>query len=168
MDVALCTPAAEPLSALVYWQPGWRADQKEPALREAAAVRGMQDFFDSTPCVKKVDIRRLTGDASVATASDGELLRLAGSAMPDADRVLFIVLRELGPRLVVGSSAIVEGGTEVVVDLRVLDSRRATSLANVRTHWRNGGAFVIKGVQSLDKDMSSALRAVLMPETPSP
>jgi hypothetical protein len=166
MDAPLCAPAVEPLSALVYWQPGWRTDQKEPALREAAAVRGIQDFFDSAPCVKKLEIRRLAGDA--AAPADEELLRLAASAMPDADRVLFIVVRELGPKLAVGSAAIVEGGTEVVVELRVLDARRGTSMANFRTHWRHGGSFVIKGVGSLDKDMSAALRVVLMPETPAP
>jgi hypothetical protein len=33
----------------------------------------------------------------------------------------------------------------------------------VRAHWQNGGTFVIKGVKSLDQDMSAALAAALMP-----
>ena len=35
-------------------------------------------------------------------------------------------------------------------------------LANTRTFWRNGGTFVIKGVKTLDQDMSAALSATLM------
>jgi hypothetical protein len=93
--------------------------------------------------------------------SDAELLRLAGASVPD--RIVFIVVRELGPKLVIGIPAIVEGGTEVLIDVRVLDVRGARSLAEVRTHWQNGGTFVIKGVKSLDQDVGSALAAALMP-----
>ena len=32
-----------------------------------------------------------------------------------------------------------------------------------RTLWRNGGTFVIKGVKTLEQDMSAALAATLMP-----
>jgi len=35
-------------------------------------------------------------------------------------------------------------------------------MANVRTHWQNGGTFVVKGVKTLDQDMSAALRTTLM------
>ncbi|MDO8947805.1 MAG: hypothetical protein Q7U88_11715, partial [Desulfocapsaceae bacterium] len=76
--------------------------------------------------------------------------------------VLFVVVRELGPRLVIGIPNIVEGGTEVKIDVRVLATQTSKLLANTQTLWRNGGTFVIKGVSTLDRDMSSALSYVLM------
>ena len=154
MKEPLCDGSAK-RSALVYWQPQWRPDQKEPALREAAAQRGIERFFGDLSCIAA--IRRHSGEIP----SDVELLRLAGSPAPD--RVVLVVVRELGPKLVIGSPAIVEGGTEVLIDVRVLDVRSAQTLADARTHWQNGGTLVIKGVASLDQDMSAALAAALMP-----
>jgi hypothetical protein len=163
----LCQAGAERLSVLAYWGPQWRPDQKQPPLREAAALRGIQDFFASSNCVASVHIRRLPAEASTNVPSDEQLLRLASAAIPAPDRVLLIVVRELGPKLLVGIPVLVEGGTEVVVDVRVLNARTSEPLAKVRTHWQNGGTFVIKGVKTLDQDMSAALRVTLMGGAPS-
>jgi hypothetical protein len=162
----LCPSGAAALSALVYWAPVWRPDQKEPPLREAAALRGIQDFLAGSGCAAGADVRRLPGDLPAAAISDEQLLRLASVAAPAADRVLLVVVRELGPTLRIGIPVLVEGGTEVVLDVRVLDARSARPLADVRTQWRHGGAFVVKGVQNLDQDMSAALRTALTPAAP--
>ncbi len=77
---------------------------------------------------------------------------------------MLVVVRELGPRLIVGVPVIVEGGTEVLIDVRVLDAATSESMATTRTLWRNGGTFVIKGVKTLDQDMSAALKSTLMPD----
>ena len=159
----LCQAGAEKLSALVYWGPRWRPDQKEPALREAAALRGIEDFFAGAGCIGALDIRRLPGEGLAEVPSDEQLLQSAARMAPPPDRVLAIVVRELGPVLKIGAPVLVEGGTEVVLEVRILDMRTAASMANVRTHWRNGGTFVVKGVKSLEQDMSAALAAVLMP-----
>jgi len=158
----LCQAGAEKLSALVYWRPQWRPDQKEPALREAAALRGIQDYFANSRCVANADIRRLPSEPATTGPSDEQLLRLAAAEVPVPDRVVLIVVRELGPKLLIGSPVLVEGGTEVVIEVRVLDGHTAESMANVRTHWQNGGALVVKGVGTLDQDMSAALRTTLM------
>jgi hypothetical protein len=158
----LCEASAGKLSALVYWGPQWRPDQKEPPLREAAALRGIQDFFANSRCVANADIRRLPSEAAATVPSDEQLLRLAAAVSPAADRVVLIVVRELGPKLLIGIPVLVEGGTEVVIDVRVLDLHTSESLADVRTHWKNGGMFVVKGVKTLDQDMSAALRATLI------
>jgi len=63
--------------------------------------------------------------------------------------------------------ALVEGGTEVVLELKVLDVHTGEPMANLHTHWQNGGAFVIKGVKTLEQDMSAALQAALAPAAPS-
>jgi hypothetical protein len=157
----VCRGGARALTTVVYWAPQWRPDQKEPPLREAAALRGIQDFLSRTSCLAVSGIHRLP--AEDALRSDEELMRMASSPSTKPERVLLIVVRELGPRLTVGIPMIVEGGTEVLIDIRVLDPQSSVPLANARTFWRNGGAFIIKGVKTLDQDMSAALSATLMP-----
>jgi hypothetical protein len=164
----LCQAGTDEISALVFWTPQWRPDQKEPQLREAAALRGIQHFFSDSPCVTNVDIRRLPNGASEDVPSDEEILRTVTTAALEPDRILLVVVRELGPRLVIGIPMLVAGGTEVIVDVRVLNAKTSESLANVRTHWQNGGTFVIKGVKTLDQDMSAALRTILVPTAVSP
>ena len=160
LKAPLCETGAPPVSTLVYWSSKWRPDQKEPARREAAALRGIQDFLRRSRCLSVLSVNRLA--TAQVPASDDALIRLASSANQKPERVLLIVVRELGPRLLLGLPVIEEGGTEVLVDVRVLDGTTAKSLANTQTLWRNGGRFVIKGVKTLDQDMSAALAATLM------
>ena len=160
----LCQASGEQLSGLVLWGPAWRADQKDVALREAAAQRGLEQFFAQSGCFSKVDVRRLAGDSSVIAPSDAQVLALAAASTLTPDRALVVKVRELGPVVrVLSSPALVEGGTEVVLEVRALNVRTGEPLANHRTHWRNGGAFVIKGVQTLEQDMGAALQAALTP-----
>jgi hypothetical protein len=162
----LCNPGAQKMSALVFWGPQWRPDQKEPERREAAALRGIESFLADSECLAKVDVRRLSGGSTAELPTDESLLKQASAAAPRADKVLVIVVRELGPILRIGIPSIVEGGTEVVLELRLLDVPTSHEQANVRTHWSNGGTFVVKGVGSLDRDMSAALAAALTPAIP--
>jgi hypothetical protein len=164
----LCQVGAKNISALVYWGPQWRPDQKEPPRREAAALRGIQEFFASTQCVSNVDIRRIPSEQTAGVLPDEWLLRMANSTAPIPDRVVVIVIRELGPRLLIGIPVILEGGTEVVIDVRVLNVSTSEPMAIVQTQWRNGGKFVVKGVKTLDQDVSAALRSTLMASGISP
>ena len=131
-----------------------------PQLREAAALRGIQDFLSRSGCLSVVAIHRLTTEQ--AWASNEELIRLASISNFKPARIVLVVVRELGPRLLIGIPVIVEGGTEVVVEVHVLDARTSQLLANTQVTWRNGGPFVIKGIKTLDQDMSAALAATLM------
>jgi hypothetical protein len=163
MPKPFCKAGAGELAALVYWGPQWRPDQKEPERREAAALRGIESFLTNSACVARFDVRRLPGERMADVPSDEALLKLAAAASPRPDKVLVIVVRELGPILRIGIPSIVEGGTEVVLELRLLDVPTSGALANVQTHWWNGGTFVVKGVGSLERDMSAALAAALTP-----
>jgi len=163
MQQPFCNAGGEKLSALVYWGPQWRPDQKEPERREAAAVRGIESFFSDSACVARFDVRRLPGERMAEVPSDEALLKLAAAASPRPDKALVVVVRELGPILRIGIPSIVEGGTEVVLELRLLDVPTSSAQASVSTHWWNGGTFVVKGVGSLERDMSAALAAALTP-----
>jgi hypothetical protein len=160
MGMPFCQLENPPITTLVLWGAQWRFDQKEPQLREAAASRGIQNFLDSFSCISVTSLQKLSW--SEHPPLNEELLHIAESSKPVPELVLFVVVRELGPRLVIGLPNIVEGGTEVKIDVRVLATQTSESLANTQTLWRNGGTFMIKGVGTLDRDMSSALSYVLM------
>lgn len=155
----ICRAGDAPLETAIFWAPKWRPDQKEPALREEAARRGIEAFARGTPCLAVTRLERLADP----DAGTGDLLRLAESGGRRPDRAVRIVVRELGPRLTIGFPLLVEGETEAVLEIRVLDARTSAMLSDGRTHWRNGGTLVVKGVATLEDDMRSALAAALLP-----
>lgn len=160
LEKPFCQAEKPAVATLVLWGPQWRHDQKEPLLREAAALRGINDFPNRFSCIAVTKVQKLSWGEH--PPSNEELLHIAASSKPAPEMVLFVVVRELGPRLVIGIPNIIEGGTEVKIDVRVLERQTSESLANTQIWWRNGGTFVIKGVSTLDRDMSSALSSVLM------
>ncbi|MGV3527239.1 MAG: hypothetical protein ACO1RX_23690 [Candidatus Sericytochromatia bacterium] len=147
-------------AALVLWAPQWRADQKEPEAREEAAAKGLAQFFAEAACFQTVRVQRQ--EALTPEAVREALQRADG----DYAQVITVGVRELGPVLKIGASpALLEGGTEVKLDIGVyllpVFSARAFSV-----HWQNGGAGVIKGVDSLPQDVRAALAAALQASLP--
>lgn len=146
--------------ALVLWAPQWRPDQKDVASREAAAAAGLNSFFASSGCFARAELRRVnslspSGVNSELSASNAQF-----------DAVVAVAVRELGPVVkLLSSASLVEGGTEVVLQVT---SRRLQSFGQPREftiHWRHGGPGVVKGIASLPSDMSSALSSGLQPAT---
>ena len=138
----LCPPDELPVM-LVLWTTQWRPEQKDAAERDEAAWQGIQKYFVRSRC--KAEIRN-TDTIPADAKSFGRLVVLA--------------VRELGPVVRIGTPNLVEGGTEVVVDVKAFNNPAGTQLADLRMHWQNGGPFVIKGVASLAQDMTETLRAV--------
>jgi hypothetical protein len=137
-------------------------------LREEAAQHGIEHYFANSKCFARVEIRRLPVGGSALVPPTSELLSLALAESPRPDRVLVVTVRELGPIIkLLSSAALVDGGTEVVLELTALNVQTGLSLASFRTHWQNGGALVIKGVKTLPEDMSAALNAALSAESSS-
>lgn len=162
---ALCSAGEPKPSAVLYWKPQWRADQKEPQSREVLAQRGIERFAAQAQCLRFTEVQRLSDDGR-APGND-ELVQRAAAARGAPEWVMLVVVRELGPRLLLGLPVLVEGGTEVVIDVRLLRLSGAQVLLDLRTQWRNGGTFVIKGVGSLEADLDAALRAALSPQPPA-
>lgn len=72
-------------------------------------------------------------------------------------------IEELGPVLTFNvSPVLVAGATEVVFRTRVLDAASSTLVADVTTHWKNGGPYYVKGVKTLEQDFQDALSAVFL------
>jgi hypothetical protein len=164
MTRPLCEAVAPQGSVSVLWGPVWRPDQKEPPLREAAALKGITAFFEAQVCIRPLAIRRLDIPAAYAQMSGPALLDLARASGADADRVILLVVRELGPKLIIGIPNLIEGGTEVVLEAQVAERTSAQALAQVQTHWQKGGPFYIKGVKSLDQDMRTVLGLLFDPQ----
>jgi hypothetical protein len=145
--LALCAGAGTGVPTQVFWMPRWRSDQKEPAVREALAERGLRAWAEASGCTLAGTPRR------VDTDDDAALRRQAAS------RIVLVVVRELGPRVEIGGPALVRGSTEVVLDLKVLEAPPSTASASRQTVWRNGGPGVVKGIATLEQDLADALRA---------
>lgn len=147
-------PTAGPVAVL--WGTRWRPDQKDIPEREAAATAGMGQFLARSGCFPRLDVQRI--DATTPATIES----VVRTAAPGHSRTVVIVVRELGPLVkLLGSAALVEGGTEVVLDVA---EYRGTNAAPARTYtatWRNGGPGVIKGVASLPADMEAALGGAL-------
>jgi hypothetical protein len=78
--------------------------------------------------------------------------------------VIAITLRELGPVITLLSSpALIEGGTEVVLQVAEHIPPSEVQTQSFTVHWQNGGPGIIKGVRSLPKDMQAALVMGLQP-----
>jgi hypothetical protein len=150
----VCQPTG---TATIIWAKRWRSDQKDVPAREAAASDGMSQFFARSGCFSSASVRRLP-QYSVASVQ---------AAVADAgtrnEKVVLIVVRELGPTVRIGSSlALVEGGTEVVLEMsEYMPARAAPRTFTVQ--WRSGGPGVIKGVATLPQDMQAALASGLQP-----
>ena len=158
---SLCVPAPGGGLTRVTWWPQWRPDQKEPAAREAIAEAGLRRVALEGGCLGPATFRRRSAVPAAGREAEGE-----DPGQPPAARVLLVTVRELGPVLRVGSGSIVEGETNVVLELRELDPR--TAGLRLRTiDWRNGGPGVVKGVATLEDDIAEAFRRLLEGRPPA-
>ncbi len=160
-QASLCQVHGEHVSALILWGVNWRPDQKDIALREAAADQGIARFFQSSACFANYEIRHVSLDA----LSQREYIQaLAAASEAKPDRVLVVAVRELGPVLkILSSAALVEGGTEVVLNISEYTKPAFITPSEFTVHWQNGGPGVVKGVATLSADMEAALDVSLKP-----
>lgn len=164
----LCNAGSNSGGISVLWAANWRPDQKEPPLREAAALRGIETFFASQPCFQQLEIRRIDVAAAAAFPTQAQLPAAGRSERSVPDKMVLIVVRELGPKLWIGLPKLIEGGTEVVLEIKVAKTNDTALLADLHTHWQKGGAFYIKGVKTLDQDIQAALQQALAAQALAP
>jgi hypothetical protein len=143
--------------ALILWTTQWRPDQKDVVAREAAAAEGIGQFLEKSGCFESAALRRLPANAT-------EALQLAvADARTRNEKLVVVAVRELGPTVKIGASlALVEGGTEVVLDIAAYEP----SVPGPRTftvQWRSRAPGSLKGIDTLPQDMQAALVAGLQP-----
>ena len=157
----LCQAQALPETALVLWGTAWRENQKEVALREGMASRAISQFFNTS--FPKVDVLKLAAGREAVGLSDTEALKFAASTGVQYEKVILVRVEELGPLLIIYPSPVLwEGGTEVVLRVRVLNANTSALEADIATHWKDSGAFVLKGTKTLEQDLQAALSSVFV------
>lgn len=158
-----CQAPGERVTALVLWGPRWRPDQKDVPLREAAAEQGIKEFFATSNCFARSQVRRVPLPAPIATERLDEII---AETSPKPDRVLTIAVRELGPIVkLLASLALVEGGIDVLLEISSYNGTSPNPRFDFSVHWQHGGPWVLKGTGTLREDIQSALAAALGPST---
>ena len=157
----LCQAQAIPQTALILWGTAWRADQKEAARREGMASRAIAHYFNTSSCFSKVEVLKFAAGREAVGLSDDEALKFAVSTGAQYGKVILVRVEELGPLVIIYPSPILwEGGTEVVLRVRVLNAHTSVLETDITIHWKNSGAFVLKGTQTLEQDLQAALAVV--------
>lgn len=141
----------------MLWGALWRSDQKEPLLRESMAKQGIEIFISETKCINVPAVDQITLDSQ--PPSNQALIEQ--TAKYSANQLIFILVRELGPTIEIGIPSIIEGHTEVLLEVKVIDLSSNAVTNDSRVHWKQGGKFVIKSTKSLSEDMASALHVIL-------
>lgn len=145
-------------TALILWTPRWRPDQKDVSKRELAAQTGLQSFLADSGCFARSELRRIDDLSSPAVSAH------AAAVSRQFNRVVVVGVRELGPVVkLLSSPALVDGGTQVVLNIAEYSAPEFARAREFTVHWQNGGPGVVKGVTSLPGDMEAALRAGLQP-----
>ena len=157
----LCQAQATAQTALVLWGTAWRDNQKEVALREKMASRGIAQYFNASSCFSKVEVLKLAAGREAVGLSDPEALKFAISTGRQYGKVILVRVEELGPLVIIHPSPLLwEGGTEVVLRIRVLNAHTSALETDIAIHWKNSGAFVLKGTKTLEQDIQAALASV--------
>jgi hypothetical protein len=159
----LCQAHAKQESALVLWGTAWRTNQKERQLREEKASKAISQFFGTRSCYTKTTVLRTLAGRDPVTLSDIETIKLA-SVLPDGyNKIILLRIEELGPLLMIYLSPILwEGGSEAVFRVRILDVNSGSLDSDVDMHWKNTGAFVLRGTKHLEEDLKAALAQVFL------
>jgi hypothetical protein len=148
---------------LVLWGTAWRENQKEPGLRRAIASQAITQFFHSSSCFSNVQVLELAGGHPSLQLSDTEALKFAASLQGSFQKIIFVRIEELGPLIIIYPSPILwEGGTEVALRIRVLNAQTSALETDISIHWKNTGAFILRGTRGLAQDLMSALASVFL------
>jgi hypothetical protein len=157
----LCQAQTTSETALILWGTAWRDNQKEVALREEMASRAIAQYFNTSSCFSKVEVLKLAAGREAVGLSDAEALKFAISTGGQYGKVILVRVEELGPLVIIHPSPILwEGGTEVVLRVRVLNASTSALETDITTHWKDSGAFVLKGTKTLEQDLQAALASV--------
>lgn len=152
----VCDSAA---SALIFWAPQWRQNQKDASKRETAADTGLKEFLQTSGCFKNSELRRVASLTLTVVTSE-----FASTNRP-FNKVVVITLQELGPVVkLLSSLALIDGGTEVMLQVTEYIPSAENPTRTFIVHWENGGPGIIKGVASLPQDMRAALIMGLQPD----
>lgn len=163
----LCQSLEASSSTLVLWGVAWRDNQKNPALREEIASRAITSFFSRSNCLPNATILKTVAGRPAIEMSDADSLKFAIDSKNAFSRIVLIRIEELGPYVIIHPSPVMwEGGTEVALRVRVLETKTSSLQTDTTCYWKKGGPFVLRGTKALDSDMEAALASVFTATRP--
>lgn len=102
----LCFAQATSQTALILWGTAWRENQKEVALHEEIASRGIAQYFNTSSCYSKVEVLKLAAGREAIELSDAEALKFVMSMGGRYGKVILVRVGELGPLVIIHPSPI--------------------------------------------------------------
>jgi hypothetical protein len=132
----------------------WRADQKEPQVREAIAEAAIKSSFAGLKCARSVEVRPIVGDQTLPEALD--MARKAA-----ATTLVVVTVHELGPIVNLSIPVLWSGWSDVAFEFKAIDLKSGQSILELSRHRRVGGAFDLRGLGPLQAEFEAALMPLL-------
>jgi len=151
----LCAPGVSLGKVVVAPLTRWRADQKEPEVREAIAQKAIEAIAPRIACAASVNVLPIAPDAQSAD-------RLAEARAGGANTVLLIRIDELGPITIISFPALWSTYSDVQFTLEAIETQTDEILRSIPQHRRRGGAFEVRGLDPLQGEMEKALKDVIL------
>ncbi len=151
----LCAPGVSLGKVVVVPVTRWRADQKEPQVREVIAMKAIEAVAPAISCAASSKVLPISANAA---AGDG----LAAANSEGAKTVVFIRIDEFGPIAVVSFPALWSTWSDVKFTLDAVDVATGTVLRSIPHRRQKGGAFEVRGLDPLQAEMEQALKDVIL------
>lgn len=133
----------------------WRADQKEPSVRERIALAAMDQVFRDAPFGQVAETRAF----SVWSSESEQHLDEARSA--GIDTVLVVTVEELGPLFYVSVPILWSSYSDIKFEIKAIKVLTGETILNLKHHRVVGGPFQLRGLWPLQSEMEIALRDAL-------
>lgn len=143
----LCAAGRDLGKVAVIAETGWRADQKEPAVREAMAERAIALAFAALPCGRVVAV---TPIAAAPQRTDTA-----------ADTLVRVRLEELGPLVILSIPVLWRVSSDVKLHLTATETASGATLLDVDHHRTVGGPFTLRPASWAESELEIALRDLL-------
>jgi hypothetical protein len=158
-QAAVCAPGVSLGKVVVAPLTRWRADQKEPEVREAIAMKAIESAFLNSPCAAGVRVLPIAPD-------DLSGARLAQARTEGATTAILVRIDELGPIAVLSFPVLWSTWSDVQFTLDVVDAATGEVLRTIPHRRQKGGAFEMRGLEPLQAEMELALRDVILGVAP--
>lgn len=159
-QAALCAPGVSLGKVVVAPLTRWRADQKEPEIREAIAMKAIEAVLPAMPCATSVKVMPVLPDTQ-------SVARLSEARRDGATSVVFIRIDELGPIAILSFPALWSTWSDVKFTLDAVNAANGETLRSIPHRRQKGGAYEVRGLDPLQAEMEQALKDVILGASPA-
>jgi hypothetical protein len=144
----LCAGELDLGTVSVVAETSWRADQKEPRVREAMAERAIVRAFAALPCGRVVAITPIAAAPQRAAAVD-------------ADTLVRVRIEELGPQVILSLPVLWRVNSDVRLQLSATATVSGETLLDLDHRRTVGGPFTLRPAAWAEDELEAALRDLL-------